>query len=181
MSLGPTTTVRLLRSLLVAALTACSAGIAHVVGGAHEAPVGLLVLLAAVGTPIMFTLSRRRWSFAQIVVVMGLAQVLLHAVMTMSMPAGHHVQPQLVEADEGWTQMAAAHIVATVLFSLCLAYGERALAWTLRGVLPHLVVPAWGQFVVRHTAFDAVRVPRPTFVRSPRASRAPPAVFVLSH
>lgn len=174
-----------MRSLLVAALTACSAGAAHVVGGGHRAPIMLLVALTVIGTPIMRMMSGRRWSFPQLVAVMGLAQIALHAAMSMLMPASmtmpHHAAASDVTSGGTSLTMAASHVGMTLAFAALLAHGEKVLAWTLRVLVPHLVAAPFGEFTVRGTAFDVVRAPRRVDLRAPRASRAPPASFVLSH
>lgn len=185
MELGQTTQMRWARSLAVAALTACSASVAHVTGGGHHAPVLLLVALVAIGTPILFALSGRRWRFSQLVAVMGLAQLALHVVMSMSMPTSsmtmaHDPSASTVSSDGTSLTMAATHIGVTLAFAALLAHGERLLAWTLRVFVPALAARAFGVFTVRRNAFDAVRAPRLVDLRAPRASRGPPATFVLA-
>lgn len=178
--------MRWARSASVAALTACSAGLAHVTGGGHRAPVLLLVALTVVGTPMMFALSGRRWRLGQLIAVMGFTQLALHIAMSMSMPTAsmtmsHAAGAQAVSSHGTSLMMAATHVGVTVAFAAALAYGERLLAWTLRVFVPALAASPFGLFRVRRGAFDAIRAPRLVDLRAPRASRAPPASFVLSH
>ncbi|MCG7429169.1 hypothetical protein [Dermacoccus nishinomiyaensis] len=185
MELGQKQQVRWVRSLLVAALTACSAGAAHVAGGGHRAPVLLLISLTVIGTPIMHAVSTRRWSFAQLVGVMAVAQLALHAAMSTLMPASmtmpHHASAADVSADGTSATMAASHIGMTWLFAALLAYGEKVLAWTIRVLVPQIQLAPFGEFPTACTVFDDIRAPRLVTLHAPRASRAPPVSFVLSH
>lgn len=169
--------MRLVRSLLLAALTACSAGVAHAGGGGHRAPVWLLVALTVIGTPVLYALSRARWRFAHLVAVMGLAQLALHV--TMTLHAGSHVHHEAVvpSAHGASVTMAATHVGVTVLLAAALAYGERALAWVV-----HLLVRAsrpvpYAEFAVRLSAFDVQLRPSAPDVLSSRSTRAPPVIF----
>lgn len=176
--------MRWLRSSLVAALTACTAGLAHAGGGGHKAPLWLFVLLAVAGTPALHAVSGRRWHFGHLVAVMGLTQVVLHAVMSMTMPAGHEHSAAAAAHEVAGSvtpTMVLLHVGSTVFLAGVLAYGERLLAWTLHRLL-------------RVTRCTLTLLPRPrpmpsrhrrrlssTMPRAPCGSRAPPFFVVLSH
>ena len=65
-----------------------------------------------------------------------------------------------VSADGTSATIAASHIGMTWLFAALLAYGERALAWTIRVLVPQIQLAPFGEFPTACTVFDDIRVPR---------------------
>lgn len=193
-TMGQCRGMRWVRSLLVASLTACSAGLAHLGGGGHRAPVCLLVLLATFGTPAMHALSGRRWRFGHLAAVMGLTQIALHAAMTMTMPmagtgcadastgTGHggHLLPTHHPMTGGMSAgMVFMHVGMTLTLAALLAHGERLLDWTVRHLirLPRGGTPPMPRPQPMPTHRQRLLIS--AMSRAPGGSRAPPVAVVL--
>lgn len=118
------------RAIVLTLLTVTVAVGAHHLGHGHSAPVWLMLAAAVAGWPFLYAVSARRWTYTQVFAFMGLTQLLMHAVMQMSMPLSHHAH--VTVHDSGLdVRMVVAHLGATALLAGAVALGERALDWTI--------------------------------------------------
>lgn len=178
MNIGQNALMRALRSGVLACLTIALASAAHGLGDGEMAPWWLLGFGVLTSAPFLYAMSAQRWNFAHIAAFMAIVQVLMHAAMSMGMPAGHHAHAgdAALHTQGPNISMAAAHIVATGLLSLAFAYGERALHWTLSvlvrfGGLEPTPFVRWRRVTTR-----TVMLRESQWVAAHCAGRAPPRV-----
>lgn len=109
---------RCLRALTVgAAVTAIAVG-AHIVGDGTAPPVVALVPVALLVAAVVLAFSGTRWNAVALLGLIGAAQIGVHALSTYVTGHEHLSLP-----------MVLAHVVATVVTALGLAYGERLWWW----------------------------------------------------
>lgn len=167
--------LRGLRASAVAAFCVTSSLLLHVGAGGSVPPVAGYLVAWAVVAAVGYALSGRRWTFGRLLVLLGAGQLVLHPVFEYT--------SQGAEAGYPPTTMAVAHLAATVLLAVVLAYGERVL-WRLAAAAERLMRPllvlldAWGLVPAggwRPVAVAVESAAPAGHAAVPRAERAPPA------
>lgn len=168
-----------MRAAFVAMLTVGIAAGSHVLGGgAAPHPLTLLILSVLAAIPVHL-LSGRRLGFGLLLVLLGGGQFAIHHLLMAigSMQPGGHphdlapmVHPTATAPSDG-PGMLLAHVVATVLTSLLLAYGD-ALLWALWTLLRPLLVVPFGVVVAMPRLLPAASIRRPlVLLAGPRPDR----------
>jgi hypothetical protein len=184
MDAASTGVLRLARAWVAVTLTLGLATAGHSVGGALPTPA--LLVLAILLAPLALAATGVRWSFGRAVGALGAGQVLVHVLLTSMAPAtqGYATPAHLSHGSpvpSGWAAtgtdvvarpdvlgltvpMIGAHVVATLVTALVVAYAEDVLWAVLARLLPTPVVASqlW-----------AVPAPRPAG-RAPRRLRGIP-------
>lgn len=173
-----------MRAAFVAMLTVGIAAGSHVLGGgAAPHPLTLLILSVLTAIPVHL-LSGRRFGFGLLLVLLGSGQFAIHhllmAIASMQ-PGGHphDLAHQAAAAPSDGPGMILAHLIATVLTSLLLAYGD-ALLWALWTLLRPLLVVHFGVAVAMPRLLPAAPIRRPLLLLAgprPDRPRGPPERF----
>src|SRR5699024_9919454 len=116
----------------------------HLLGGGHAPPLATVLLLWGLSTLAAAPLSRRQLRPAELLVLLGLAQVGLHLGFEAGSGHGTHAAP---------LPMIATHVIATTLTALVILHGRAVLRhglarYTRRRLLQPAVVPAPAQLPV---------------------------------
>ena len=136
-----------------------------------------MVTAVVVGIPVLYVLSARRWRFCQIVAFMAITQLLMHAVMSMSMPHSHHAAAHLSNHSAD-VKMASFHTLATLILAAGLSWGERALAWTLAALVRWVVLDPTPVAQWRKPQTHRVTLGQDLLWAASLPGRAPPVAFV---
>ena len=166
---------RLLRGLVLAALSTLLIAVGHVFAGGVVPDLGVLVVLFPLLTGALVGLADRCRTLPATLVTLAGGQYALHVLLQLLHPHEHHAAPSAVPDP---TAMIAVHAVATVLVAVLLHHADRAvvvLGSALRRVLPRrpFVLPSDGPLLPLRPAGPASLTRRAALAAVP-ARRGPP-------